>query len=377
MHYLKTIILLIIVFLVSQNYGQEIDKNYRKLKYASEYNLVLNNDSIETFYISKNPITNREYLTYLCWLSNVYQSYPEVLLSALPKLKNKYVDSLLNNGFTPIQIKTVVEGTPFYENYMFSPKYIDYPVLGLNWNQSMNFLNWLSDRYNEALLIKKRILEFDPDQLSENSFNTEAYLMDQYDGLVNSLIWDPDTKKLRSVKWKDRVLVPTFRLPSQNELNLAQQSIHNTLKEYRPNKFLAYWTKYYLEIKENKTILRIEYENDLSFSINNNKTIRPEYHEIFGEISEIKLDEKFDRKENSIFKILSDLGLDVIVIKDQEGSISKDSLGHMPFIIIGEDDKLNPIFINRFGNPTFENSDLERKETNYSILRYALCEIKN
>ncbi len=375
MYFSKTTILSLLIFLTSNIHGQEIEKNYRELKNVSEYDLVLNNDSIEPFYISKNPITNREYITYLCWIADVYRDYPEILLNAFPNLDNKHNDSLINKGFTPIQIRTLVESSYFTEHYIFSPKYLDYPVLGLTWTQSMNFLNWLSDRYNESILIKKRILEVDYSQFSEYSFNTEAYLMDQYEGLINSLIWDPETKQPRSVKWKDRILVSTFRLPSHNEINIVQQSINSSLEEYRPNEFLKYWTKYYMEINKYEIILRIEVDNYLSFSFNKNVTMRPEYHEMLGEISEIILNQPSDRKENSTLKIFSDLGQDIISIENQEDRITKDSLGHLPFIIIGEDENLNPIFIKRV-NYLRESTGHSEKENNYSIFRYALCGIK-
>lgn len=375
MHYSRTIVLIILSFLASNIFEQDIEKKYRKLEHVSEYHIVINNDSIEPFYISSNPITNREYITYICWLADVYRYYPEQLLKAFPNLARTQIDSLLNKGFTPIQIRSLIESTYFTEYYMFSPKYLDYPVLGLSWNQSMDFLNWLSDRYNEALLIKKRILEIYYDQFSEYNFNTEAYLMDQYEGLINSLLWDSETKQPTSVKWKDRILVPAFRLPSQNEVNIVQQSIQSSLKEYKPNEFLKYWTKYYMEIKKHEILLRIEGDNYFSFSFNKNVTMHPEYHEMLGEISETTLDQTFDRKENSTLKIFSELGQDIIAIEIQESCISKDSLGHMPFIIIGEDENLNPIFIKRVDFPSDNNKHVKKKN-NYSVFRYALCGIK-
>ncbi len=375
MQYSRTTILSILIFLASNIYGQEIEKNYRELKNVSDYHLVLNNDSIEPFYISSNPITNREYITYLCWLADVYRYYPENLLNAFPKLDKNQIDSLLNKGFTPIQIRTLIESSYFTEHYMFSPKYLDYPALGLTWGQAMNFLNWLSDRHNESILIDKRILEVDYYQCCEANFNTEAYLMGQYEGLVRSLLWDAENKRPRSVKWDDRILVPSFRLPCQNEINIAQQSIHSSLEKYRPNEFLKYWTKYYIEIKKHEIILRIESDNYLSFSFNKNVTMRPEYHEMLGEISEITLNHQSDRKENPTLKIFSNLGQNIVSVENQESSISKDSLGHMPFIIIGEDENLNPIFIKRVDYPK-ENTELGKKEKNYSIFRYALCGIK-
>ena len=42
-----------------------------------------------------------------------------------------------------------------------------------------------------------------------------------------------------------------------------------------------------------------------------------------GEISEITLNQTFDRKENSTLKIFSDLGQDIIFIENQEDIISE------------------------------------------------------
>ena len=377
MHYSKTTILSILLFFASNIHGQEIEKKYRELNNVSKYHLILNNDSIEPFYISENPITNSEYLTYLCWIADVYRIYPEILLNAFPNLDKNQIDSLLNKGFTPIKIRTLVESSYFVEHYVFSPKYLDYPVLGLTWEQSMNFLNWLSDRYNEYLLIRNRIQILDLNQYCENSFNTEAYLASQYEGLIGEAIWDPETNQIRGIKWKDRLLVPSFRLPSKKETNIAGQRINSSLKDYKPNKFLQPWTKHYIEINKDQIILRIEGDNYLSFSFNKNVTMRPEYHEMLGEVSEITLNQMFNRKENSTLKIFSDLGQGIVSIQNQNdnGNILKDTLGRMPFIIIGEDENLNPIFIERVDYPS-ENPEHGKKEKNYSIFRYALCGIK-
>lgn len=375
MHYSRTAILSILIFLVSNIQGQEIEKDYRELKNVSEYQLVLNNDSIEPFYISTNPITNREYLTYLCWVSEVYQAFPEIFLNAFPNLNKNHIDSLLKKGFTPIQIRTLVESNNFIKNYMFTLKYLDYPVLGLTWSQSMNFLNWLSDRYNEYFLIRTGIQDIYWDQFCENSFNTESHLMDQYEGLINRGVWDPISKQPRNVKWKDRILIPSFRLPSYNELTITQKSINNVLKEYQPNKFINHWTKHYIEIKKHEIVLRIERDNYLLFSYNKGVIRRPEYHEILGEISEITLDQMFGRKENSILKIFSDIDQNVVEIQNYDDTIMKDSLGHMPFIIISEDENSNPILIERVDYPR-EKTEQGKNENTYSIFRYALCGIK-
>jgi len=336
---------------------------------------VLNNDSIEPFYISENPITNREYLTYLCWLADVYRDYPKILLNAFPYFDKNQIESLINNGFTPIQIRTLVESSYFVEHYMFNPKYIDYPVLGLNWGQSMNFLNWLSDRYNEYLLIDKRIQNLDLNQYRENSFNTEAYLANQYEGLIREALWNQETNQIRGVEWKDRLLVPSFRLPSKEEINIERQLINSSLKDYKPNKFLRPWTKHYIEINKDQLILRIEGENHLLFSFNKNVTERPEYHETFILKPELSLDQMFDGEQNSILRIFADLNQNEVRIEKLDGIIRKDSLGHMPFVILSEDDNLNPVFIERNDYSNYDSSSRYKKKE-FSLFRYALCGIK-
>jgi hypothetical protein len=375
MHIFKNIGFSLLILLVSEINAQGIEHNYRKLKYASEYHLLLSDDTIAPFYISANPITNREYLTYLCWTADVYRDYPEKLLNAFPNLNKNHIDSLFNKGFTTIQIRTLVESNYFVENYLFSLKYLDFPVVGLNWGQSMNFLNWLSDRYNEYILIHKGIQELYLNQYCNNCFTTEAYLMDQYEGMINRPIWDPETNQIRSVKWKDKIFVPSFRLPSNNEIAIAGQKINRSLKEYKPNKFLLPWIKHYIEINKDQIMLRIETDNFLSFSYNKNVIMRPEYHETFGKISETTLDQLLDIKENSIFKIFSDLNQNVVEINNYNSTVEKDSLGRMPFIIISEDKNSNPIFIERINNSS-DNNDNRNPDKKHSIFRYALCGIK-
>jgi hypothetical protein len=199
--------------------------------------------------------------------------------------------------------------------------------------------------------------------------------MGQYEGMINRPIWDPETNQIRSAKWNDRILIPSFRLPSKNEIHNIKQSINSSLKEYEPNAFLRYWTKYYLEINKHQTILRIEENNFLSFSYNENVIMRPEYQETFGTISEIALDQLLYKKENSILKIFSDLGQNVVEIDSFDTTILKDSLGHMPFIIIAEDENLNPIYIER-ADYSKENSNCMKQEKKYSMFRYALSGIK-
>ncbi len=71
---------------------------------------------------------------------------------------------------------------PLVENYLRHPAFADYPVVGVSWLQANDFCAWRTNRVNELILIEKGILEFDPSQQGENNFDTEAYLLGQYEG---------------------------------------------------------------------------------------------------------------------------------------------------------------------------------------------------
>jgi hypothetical protein len=391
MNYSKTVLVSILIVLTINIYGQQTERKYRKLKNLSKYHLVKETDSIEPFYISKNPITNREYLTYICWVSDVYRSYPKVLLNALPGLDSNYINSLLENGFTVIQIKSAIDYSNLTKFYMFNPKYLDYPVVGLKWTQAMNYLNWLSDRYNESILIGKYYLKFDPNQFGDASFNSEAYMLGFYEGSRDGVFSDPETNIPRNVMWKDRMLAPSFRLPSQFEIRISESEINSSIEEYKANKFLKNWTDYYIVDNNNQLKLKINGDSYLSFAENN--TIDKVDPESF-EVTEMTLDNIPERKEVSVLKIFSDMEQNVvslnpngnIALKDSVGRIPfiqidgdyirlKDSLGHMPIILIAEDENLDPIFIKRIDYPKENTVDQNNKKV-FSIFRYALYGIK-
>lgn len=369
MNFNKILILSLFIFLASTIHGQEIEKDYRALEKVSEYQLILNNDSIKPFYLSANPITNREYLIYLCWIANVYRDFPRVFLEAFPLLGNNYVDSIESAGFTPIQIRTLVNSNPITKRYMFNPEFIDYPVIGITWKQSMIFLNWLSDRYNESLLIGWGILQIDHDQRRQSSFNTESYLFGQYVGLINKPLADPDFDKGRGAIWEDRIMVPSFRLPGMNEIALVKNGINTSLIPYKPNKFLKYWNKYYLSSTKELITLKIGFNDYFSFSPN----VTPFSHNY--DTYELALDCKTSKSQNSIIEIFSGLNQNIIEIQDDQSTIHKNSLGQMPFLIISEDKNLQPIIIERT-NYSDVNADSCNHEKKYSIFRYALSGIK-
>lgn len=219
--------------------------------------------------ISQQPVTNREYIIYLMWLRNTfrgeqleifYNSFPGLNVDSLKAhVVSKYKDKPKWEPY--ISMNTVIKySKPFVKDYMFNPKYLDYPVVGVSWKNANNYGKWLSDRFNEVTLIKKGYLFYVPNPTDQDYFNTEDYIAGMWQGQIKAKVPSTDGEggNIRSYTWKDYVFVPAFRLPSKEEIIEAKTS---NLNISEGNPFL--FSKKHFLYKWHKQFLRSE--NDSSY----------------------------------------------------------------------------------------------------------------
>ncbi|MFH2143992.1 MAG: SUMF1/EgtB/PvdO family nonheme iron enzyme [Bacteroidota bacterium] len=196
--------------------------------------------TVSSFYMDETEVRNIDYREYLYWLSRVFIDYPEVYYMQLPD--------------TLVWRNKLAFNEPFVETYFRHPAYQDYPVVGVNWLQATNFCAWRTDRVNEYIMVREGLLYWDPSgQTGEENFNTEAYLANQYDGLVKDQMIDYNpNNEFRKVRIEDGVFLPKYRLPTEAEWEYAALGyIGNMYAEERIYHQRIYpWNGHYIRIDD-------------------------------------------------------------------------------------------------------------------------------
>jgi gliding motility-associated lipoprotein GldJ len=197
-----------------------------------DWNNVPRKVTVSSFYLDETEVRNVDYLEYLHWIKRVYSmSYPEVYKKALPD--------------TLVWRDKLAYNEPFVTQYLRHPAYKNYPVVGVSWIQANDYCIWRTDRVNERILINEGILKEDPEQVDDNTFNTEAYLAGQYEGIIgrNLKNLDPSTgEKTRQVRMEDGLILPKYRLATEAEWEFAALGyVGNTQEENNSERKLYPW----------------------------------------------------------------------------------------------------------------------------------------
>ena len=325
-------------------------------KYAPDMIFVSGSGNTNSFYISRYEVRNKDYLTYLSWLERVYVDYPEVYRNALPEnIREEDYPAYLKGLYEyyqnhPDDYGKALPDTFIMHEYLFNPAFRNFPVLGISAQQAIRYCKWLTDRFNEFLLFSYDILMKDPGHLNDETYSYESHMMRQYEGLISSWLYDPETGGERRIRWSDHLMVPAFRLPDTAEWKMALELSHKdevnikyrklSCKEpYGRNPFLEPFYEMYLEKDKYSAFNKWKYYQ--------NEVQGDNYQgEIFPVCRESK--KPFNGFNNNVgeWVATSYENEKTYHLKDFEGE-KKDSLGLFPYIHVDDDENGEPIFFHR------------------------------
>jgi gliding motility-associated lipoprotein GldJ len=185
---------------------------------------------VQSFYMDETEVTNSMYLDYLVWLKRVF-----------PPTEGNYKN--IYEGASPDTLvwrNRLGYNETMTNAYLRHPSYADYPVVGVNWIQAVEYSKWRTNRVNEDLLEKSGFLKKDAktnDVSADANFDTETYLAAPtkvYGGSEEIVIKDG----LGSKKAKAPKQGKVGKDGKQNKLTIddphyAQMSSGKMLPEYR------------------------------------------------------------------------------------------------------------------------------------------------
>ncbi len=175
--------------------------------------------TVSSFFMDQYEIRNIDWREYTNWLKVVFGNVaPDLVKKAQPNEK--------------VWREELAYNEPYLQNYFKHPAFDQYPIVGITWEQAMDYCAWRTDRVNEMALVNAGIIAA-PDftmveTLNKDSiasmfvFNTQKYLLqDNYQPETGRKDLTDLFGYSRKADISDGILFPEFRLPTEAEWEFA------------------------------------------------------------------------------------------------------------------------------------------------------------
>ncbi len=227
----------------------------------------------DNLYFDKMEMTNFSWLEYLYWNKRIFGENSEEYKSALPD--------------STVWQKQGEVFNVYGLDYLRHPAYYNLPVVGITYEQAVDFTRWRSDRVFEYKLIIWEIIEQNTDQNSTNYFTIDGFFSDE------------KYKAYHNIKY------PCYQLPSSTDweklYNKAEAYNDSKLKHCKPETF---WNKLGMGepyctglLNENGLVINSSDEQDsLSLPLVDPfcwRCKKDVFYHLYGNIAEITADGKY------------------------------------------------------------------------------------
>jgi len=195
--------------------------------------------TVSSFFMDQYEIRNIDWREYTNWLKVVFgKSSPKLVENAQPDEK--------------VWREELAYNEPYLQNYFKHPAFNEYPIVGVTWEQAMDFCAWRTDRVNELALVNAGVLaapnfttvkKLGKDSIADRFvFNTQKYLMqDTYTPKDGAKPVKDLYGEIRKVDISDGILFSEYRLPTEAEWEFAAYAISSNSEGIVPDGKIYPW----------------------------------------------------------------------------------------------------------------------------------------